>query len=163
MANTATSSTTAAGTPNSAGDDGPFTGGCACHQRETGSAFALNAMYEAPLVGLSTAVQPELVETSTASGNPQTIARCPACRVAVWSSYGTHGGDRVRIIRVGTLDNPDLFPPEMHIYTSTKQPWLNLSGDVPFVPEFYHLPDVWPKERLERLQRALGTSVGVGE
>lgn len=158
--------------------DGPFTGGCACRlirytlakrpifihachcrycQRETGSAFALNAMYEANLVTITTSVEPDYVETPTQSGNPQTIARCPSCHVAVWSNYGTHGGDRIRIIRVGTLDEPDTwgFDPEMHIYTGTKLPWVVLTGEVPFVKEFYNIPDVWPKEKLNRLGQAL--------
>ncbi|KAK9773414.1 putative Glutathione-dependent formaldehyde-activating, GFA [Seiridium cardinale] len=157
--------------------DGPFTGGCACQrtryalpsrpiyihachcrycQRETGSAFALNAMYEANLVTLTTPTEPQLIQTPTKSGNPQTIARCPTCGVAVWSHYGTHGGGVIRIIRVGTLDEPDAwgFAPEMHIYTSTKQPWVVLSGEVPLVEEFYDFSDYWPKERLERLNRA---------
>ncbi|KAH6651658.1 glutathione-dependent formaldehyde-activating, GFA [Truncatella angustata] len=172
----------ASNTPASAKPQGPFTGGCACRtiryslpsrpiyihachcrycQRETGSAFALNAMYEAGLVNVTTPAQPELVPTSTESGTPQTIARCPHCRVAVWSNYGKHGGDHIRIIRVGTLDEPDVagFEPEMHIYTSTKQPWVVLTGEVPFVDEFYDLPDYWPQDRLERLNRALEASL----
>jgi hypothetical protein len=158
------------------GSAGPFEGGCACLQirytvpcrpiyihachcrfcqRETGSAFALNAVYEAALVTVTTSTGPEMVQPPTASGNPQTISRCPSCKVAIWSSYGTHGGDSIHIIRVGTFDNPDLFPPEMHIYTSTKQPWVELNGYVPFVAEFYRMPDYWPRQRLQRLDRAL--------
>lgn len=167
--------------PAASKPQGPFTGGCACStirytlptrpiyihachchycQRETGTAFALNAMYEAGLVTLTTPTQPDLIRTPTQSGSPQTIARCPQCHVAVWSSYGTHGGDRFRIIRVGTLDEPDAweFGPEMHIYTSTKQPWVVLDGTVPFVDEFYNKADYWPEERLDRLNRALGIS-----
>ncbi|KAI4597871.1 hypothetical protein KJ359_004148 [Pestalotiopsis sp. 9143b] len=160
--------------------EGPFTGGCgcravrytlprrpiyihACHcrycQRETGSSFALNAMYEEPLVRPSaeSARQPELVRTPARSGNPQTIARCPECRVAVWSNYGKHGGDRLTVVRVGTLDDPGAwgFEPEMHIYTSTKQPWVVLPDHVPRVPEFYDFKDYWPQDRLDRLAKAL--------
>ncbi|KAI0123575.1 glutathione-dependent formaldehyde-activating, GFA [Xylariales sp. AK1849] len=164
--------------------EGPFDGGCACRQirytlprrpiyvhachcrycqRETGSSFALNAMYEANLVTVTTPTEPEFIETPTQSGAPQTIARCPTCKVAVWGSYGAHGGNLIRIIRVGTLDEPDLFPPEMHIYTSTKQPWVELKGDVPFVEEFYHKPDYWPKDRLERLDDVFKHDAGSKE
>jgi hypothetical protein len=55
-------------------------------QRETGTAHALNALYEADRVA-HTAGKPEIVVTPSASGKGQKIARCPACRVAVWSNY----------------------------------------------------------------------------
>ena len=66
----------------------------ACHctwcQRETGTAHALNALFEADHV-VHTAGQPELVQTPSASGRGQIIARCPHCRVAVWSNYSQAG------------------------------------------------------------------------
>lgn len=129
--------------------------GCHCRycQRETGAAFAVNAMYEAELVQQTTSTAVDVIETPTKSGKPHWISRCPHCKVALWSSYGTHGGSAVRIVRVGTLDEPDLFSPEMHIYTSTKQEWVYLDPAVPAVPEFYNNKDYWPKERLERLNR----------
>lgn len=65
---------------------------CHCRwcQRESGSAFALNAMIEADRV-TSLGIAPELVNTPSASGQGQVIARCPACRVAVWSHYAGAG------------------------------------------------------------------------
>ncbi len=96
----------------------------ACHcrwcQRETGTAHALNALYEADRV-VHTAGEPEIVLTPSASGKGQKIARCPTCRVAVWSNYA-QAGDSVRFVRVGTMDNPDLCPPDIYIFTSSKQP-----------------------------------------
>ena len=66
----------------------------ACHcrwcQRETGTAHALNALYEADRV-VHTAGEPEIVLTPSASGKGQKIARCPTCRVAVWSNYAQAG------------------------------------------------------------------------
>ena len=35
-------------------------------------------------------------------------------------------GNAVRFIRVGTLDEPDRLPPDIHIFTSSKQPWVVL-------------------------------------
>lgn len=32
----------------------------------------------------------------------------------------------LHLIRVGSLDKPDRLPPEVHIYTSTRQPWVVL-------------------------------------
>ena len=39
--------------------------------------------------------------------------------------------DAVHFVRLGTLDNPDAFPPDIHIFTSSKQPWVNLDGRAP--------------------------------
>lgn len=132
---------------------------CHCHycQRETGSAFALNAIYEAQAVRLTTSTNPDYVKTPTQSGKGQTIARCPNCRVAVWSSYGAHAGESLRIIRVGTLDDPVgwNFVPDMHIYTADKQPWVTLDPSVPSVNGFYEFKDYWPNDKLERLAKAL--------
>ena len=75
--------------------------------------------------------------------------RCPTCRVALWSNY-PGAGDKVRFVRVGTLDNPDALPPDIHIYTMSKQPWVVLPEGARAVPEFYDIRATWPKESLER-------------
>jgi hypothetical protein len=119
---------------------------CHCRwcQRETGSAFAINALIEADRVELLAAA-PEIVDTPSNSGKGQKIARCPVCRVAVWSNYAG-AGDGVRFIRVGTLLEPDRLPPDIHIFTSTKQPWVVLPDGVPAVPEYYDRRRYWPAE-----------------
>ena len=132
---------------------GPIFVNC-CHcrwcQRESGAAFALNAMIEADRVVLLKGV-PEMVATPSASGNGQTFARCPTCRVALWSNYAG-AGDAVRFIRVGTLDAPDRLPPDIHIYTASKQPWVVIPPGVPAVPEYYSRDDYWPEESRARWQ-----------
>ena len=127
-----------------------FVNCCHCRwcQRETGSAFAINAMIEADRVEL-TAGQPEPVDTPSASGKGQKIWRCPTCRVALWSNYGG-AGDKVRFVRVGTLDDPDAMPPDIHIFTTTKQPWVVLPAGTPAVPEYYNPKATWPKDSQER-------------
>jgi len=121
---------------------------CTWCQRETGSAFAINAMIEAERVVLLRG-EVDVVDTPSASGKGQRIARCPHCRVAVWSNYGG-GGDAVRFVRVGTLDEPDRLPPDVHIFTSTKQRWVVLPPGTPAVAEYYKASELWPKESLER-------------
>jgi hypothetical protein len=149
--------------------DPPFEGGCTCRQvryrmtsrplfvncchcrwcqRETGTAFAHNAMIEADRVELLGG-EPELVLTPSLSGKGQRIWRCPNCRVAVWSNY-PGAGDAVRFVRVGTLDNPDALPPDAHIFTQSKQPWVVIPEGVPALPEFYDIRTTWPPESLER-------------
>jgi hypothetical protein len=147
----------------------PFDGGCTCRhvryrmtsaplfvhcchcrwcQRETGASFALNAMIESDRVVL---LQGEVavVDTPSESGKGQKISRCPRCQVAVWSNYAG-GGDALRFVRVGTLDEPDRLPPDIHIFTMSRQPWVVLPPGARAVAEYYKASEEWPKESLER-------------
>ena len=121
---------------------------CTWCQRETGTAFALNAMIEADRVELLQG-EVEVINTPSNSGRGQKISRCPKCRIALWSNY-SGAGDAVRFVRVGTLDDAGGFPPDIHIFTSTKQPWVVLPEGTPAVPEYYKAAEHWPKESLER-------------
>jgi hypothetical protein len=123
---------------------------CHCRwcQRETGSAFALNAMIETDRV-TSIGEPPDLVDTPSASGKGQQIARCPHCRVAVWSHYAG-AGKAVAFVRVGTLDAPDRLPPDIHIFTASKQPWVVLPAGTPAVPQYYRAAQYWPADSLQR-------------
>lgn len=123
---------------------------CHCRwcQRESGASFALNAMIESVRVVLL-AGEPELIDTPSASGQGQLIARCPQCRIALWSHY-PGAGRVVAFVRVGTLDEPDRLPPDIHIFTESKQPWVLLPPDQPAVPEYYDRAHYWPAESLAR-------------
>ena len=123
---------------------------CHCRwcQRETGTAFALNAMIEADRVEL-TSGEVESVDTPSNSGKGQKIWRCPICYVAIWSNYAG-AGDKVRFMRVGTLDEPDRLPPDIHIFTMSKQPWVILPEGVPVMREYYNPREMWPKASQER-------------
>jgi hypothetical protein len=123
---------------------------CHCRwcQRETGASFALNAMIEADRVSLLKG-EVEVVDTPSNSGKGQKISRCPKCRIALWSNYAG-AGDAVRFVRVGTLDEPDRLPPDIHIFTASKQPWVVLPSDMPAMEEYYERASYWPKESLER-------------
>ena len=127
---------------------------CHCRwcQRESGASFALNAMIESDRVELIRGA-PEMVATPSNSGKGQNIARCPRCRIALWSHYAG-AGERITFVRVGTLDRPDLLPPDIHIFTASKQPWLLLPDSVPAVAEYYDREQFWPSESLAR-RRAL--------
>lgn len=127
---------------------------CHCRwcQRETGSAFALNALIETDRV-TQLGGEPTLVDTPSESGKGQLIARCPRCFVAVWSHYAG-AGRRVAFVRVGTLDAPDALPPDIHIFTASRQPWVVLPPGTPAVPGYYDREACWPAESLAR-RRAL--------
>jgi len=131
----------------------------ACHcrwcQRETGSAFVINAVVEASHVPLLQG-EVELIDTPSASGRGQKVARCPRCRVALWSHY-PQAGPTVCFVRVGTLDDPSAFPPDVHIYTNSKQTWLPLPEGARAFAEFYEVPAVWPAESLARMVKLRAT------
>jgi hypothetical protein len=160
-------------------DGGPFQGGCDCRavryemtsaplfvncchcrwcQRETGASFALNAMIEAERVRLISG-EPEIVNTPSNSGKGQRISRCPECRIALWSNYAG-AGDAVRFVRVGTLDEPDRFPPGAFIFTASKQPWVVLPPEIPAFEIYYERDKLWPKESLERREAMLARAKG---
>jgi hypothetical protein len=124
---------------------------CHCRwcQRESGAAFALNAMIEADRVE-HLGIEPEIVDTPSNSGTGQLIARCPKCRIAIWSHYGRY--TPVRFVRVGTLDNPDAFPPDIHIFTASKQPWVVIPPGAHAVAEYYDFREYWPAASIERRQ-----------
>jgi hypothetical protein len=155
--------------------ESPLTGGCDCRhiryrlesrplfvhcchcrwcQRETGSAFVLNAMIETDRV-TRLGPEPELVDTPSASGKGQKIARCPHCRIAVWSHYAGAGA-LLSFVRVGTLDEPDRLPPDIHIFTESKQPWVVLPAGAAVVPQYYDRKKYWPEDSIERLDTLFG-------
>jgi hypothetical protein len=121
----------------------PFAVHC-CHcrdcQRETGSAFVINGLVETLHVEV-TAGAPETIDTPSASGKGQQIVRCPTCKVALWSHYGGMG-DKAAFVRVGTLDDPDSCPPQVHIFTRSKQPWFELPRDAHAFEVFYSRDDL---------------------
>ena len=128
-----------------------------CHctdcQRQTGSAFVLNALIEADRVELLSGA-PEPVTMPTESGLPHDIYRCPKCRVAVWSTYG--GRTKIRFVRVGTLENAAALPPDVHIYMRSKLPWVMLPAGVPAFEAYYESQKLWPADSLARRRAVLG-------
>lgn len=122
-----------------------------CHcldcQRQTGSAFVLNALIETDRLEILKG-EPEAVPVPTDSGRPHDIYRCARCKVPVWSDYGRRGV--LRFVRVGTLDAPSALTPDVHIYTRSKLPWVKLPEDVPAFEEYYVTQALWPAESLKR-------------
>jgi len=129
---------------------------CHCHwcQRESGASFALNAMIEADRVTLLQG-EPKMIATPSNSGKGQDICRCQKCHVALWSNYAA-AADKVHFIRVGTLDEAHRLPPDIHIHTASKQPWVVIPDEHPSVEEYYDRKKYWSAESLERRKRVLG-------
>jgi len=125
---------------------------CHCRwcQRETGASFALNAMIETERLELTHGA-PIIIATPSESGKGQRIARCPQCQIALWSHY-SGAGEAIAFVRVGTLDEPDRLPPDIHIFTASKQPWVVLPEGTPAVAEYYDRARYWPQASLARRQ-----------
>ena len=129
---------------------------CHCHwcQRETGSAFALNALIETGSIEVLQG-EPERVSVPSNSGAGQQIVRCPKCQVALWSFYGG-AGDAMAFVKVGTLEDADAIAPDIHIYTESKQPWVTLPDDVPCMPQYYDAREHWPEASQARYRELVG-------
>lgn len=130
-----------------------------CHctdcQHQTGSAFVINALIEAKHVKMSG--ETEVITLPTDSGQPHDVTRCPKCETALWSDYGRR--KTVFFIRVGTLDKPSAVPPDVHIFTRSKIPWVDLSkpgkGATTKKPArvfkaYYDTKKEWPAASLQR-------------
>lgn len=126
---------------------------CTWCQRETGSAFALNALIETSHVELAKDTV-EVIHTPSQSGKGQDIFRCKVCKVAVWSHYALAQG-KICFVRVGTLDNATLFAPDIHIFTSTRLSWVQLPLGIPAVEDYYRRSQYWPRESLDRYRQAV--------
>ena len=128
---------------------------CTWCQRESGAAFALNAMIEANRIKLFNG-EPETVKISSNSGKGQKIVRCSRCRIAVWSHYAG-AGLKVAFVRVGTLDRPDHCPPDIHIFTASKQKWIVIPPDAHAMHGYYKADKYWPAASLKRRAAMMGS------
>jgi hypothetical protein len=127
----------------------------ACHcrdcQKQTGSAFVLNIWIEKQHVEADHAL-PASVMLTAGSGKPHEIFFCRNCGTRLWSKYYAAPGDTL-LVRAGTLDHPEAIAPDVHIFTRSKLPWLELPKDARAFEAFYDIPKVWPAESLERWRR----------
>ena len=124
---------------------------CHCHwcQRVTGTAFSVNAMVEADQVALL-AGAPEAVPTPSTLPEGQLFHRCPRCRVRLWTNHPSLG-EGVRFVAVGTLDEPARVPPDIHVHTASKLPWVVVPEGAPAFAEDYNPEEVWADARIARL------------
>ena len=132
----------------------------ACHcrdcQKQTGSAFVLNLWIERRFVESSGDAPVAFRLPPGSSGKPHDVFRCGKCGTALWSKYHAAPGDTV-LLRAGTLDEPSQVTPDVHIYTRSKAPWLQLPEGARTFPGYYKMADVWAPESLARWQALLAS------
>ncbi|KAB8217700.1 Mss4-like protein [Aspergillus novoparasiticus] len=153
----------------------PLQGGCACGsiryqveapplfihcchctdcQRETGSAFALNMLIESEHVKILTGAELQVITTASDRDPGQQILRCAKCYVALRSFYPDHG-PFISFIRVGTLDQPRVVTPDIHLFVRSKVPWLLLPDGVLKKEELYNIEEVWTEQSILRRKAVL--------
>ena len=123
----------------------------ACHcrqcQRITGSAFVLNALIEKSRVDVLSGEMNSVHFSDTF----HTAHFCPECATYLWSEYNSGRFDDCWFVRVGTLDEPDRMPPDVHIFTESKQPWFAIPDHAPRFEKFYKISETWDKDSIARM------------
>jgi len=130
---------------------------CHCRdcQKQTGGAFAINALIERGSIALDAgSQQPVRVTMQTDSRRPHDIYRCAECETALWSDYGRR--EVMVFLRVATLDNAREIEPDVHIFTRSKLPWVQLPPNARSFDVYYDMQKEWPPESLARRRAILG-------
>ena len=133
-----------------------FTQACHCKDCKvlTGSSYVVNSsVLENTLI-----VEGEVSSTERKAGSGASCKTyfCIKCGTYVYADYDS--AVRRLTVRTKTLDNPEKFPPQVHIFTKNKDPWLNLSDDVICFKEMYDPKKIWPEESLNRYNKYLKTN-----
>ena len=95
---------------------------CRSCQKAVGAAFNARLMFRADEVNLSGPVKIAYSSPAVKRGF------CPECGTTVLSGRDAAG---FLAVTSGSLDDPGLFRPSMHIWISSKQPWLKLDDGLP--------------------------------
>ena len=126
----------------------------ACHcrdcQRLTGSAFVINVWIESDRVEVGPTA-PKSFRLRGGSGKGHDVFFCEVCGTYVWSSY--HAAPSSLFVRAGTLDDQHAVKPDVHIFTRSKVPWLELPKGARAFKTFYDLDEVWSADSKKRLAR----------
>ncbi|MBO9712898.1 GFA family protein [Sphingomonas sp.] len=105
----------------------PLTYACHCTlcQRSTGASFA----HQMPVreAVLSVEGSPLEVAMTGPSGSRSIQRYCPECLTRLYNTNEARPG--LVIVRAGTIDGSERLSPVVHIFTSTKQPWITLPED----------------------------------
>ena len=130
-----------------------FTQACHCKDCKvlTGSSYIVNSsVLENTLI-----VEGEVSSTELKAGSGASYKTyfCTKCGTYVYADYDSAVGRLT--VRTKTLDNSEKFPPQVHIFTKDKDPWLNLSEDVICFKEMYDQKKTWPEESLNKYNEYL--------
>ncbi|WP_435416952.1 GFA family protein [Parerythrobacter aurantius] len=103
-----------------------------CHckncQRQSGSAFS--TIIGIPEAALSVEGEVKAFADSGESGQPVVREFCPDCGSPLFSKVAAAPG--LVFIKAGTLDDTSAFAPSMHLWTRSKQAWVDVGGQLAF-------------------------------
>ena len=130
-----------------------FTQACHCKDCKvlTGSSYVVNSsVLENTLI-----VEGDVSSTELKAGSGASCKTyfCTKCGAYVYADYDS--AIKRLTLRTKTLNNSEKFPPQVHIFTKDKDPWLNLSEDVICFEEMYDPKKIWPEESLKRYNQYL--------
>ena len=127
---------------------------CHCHscQKRTGSAFSMGVIV--PEAALQVSGELTAWSRQSAAGTTNTRHSCAACGNIIYGTDDT--GLNMAKVQAGTLDDTAGVAPDVHMWTTSKQPWLSLSAAV---PQFETQPD----SPMELLQAALDYRAARGD
>jgi hypothetical protein len=105
-------------------DEPIFVNCCHCRQCQkiSGSAFAINCMIEADRV--------EILRGEDELALDDEQARCRQCGVLLWAGHRLFG-DRIKFLRLGTLDESERIEPTAHFFVRSKHPWITVPDGIP--------------------------------
>ena len=100
---------------------------CSDCQRTGGGPFAVGLMVPSE----SFNVRGDLQAYTTIGSSGQEVHRhfCPRCGSGIYLETAAVPGNV--FLKAGVLDDAGWVKPEMHIFTVTKQPWLDLADSLP--------------------------------
>ena len=101
---------------------------CRDCQKASGAGFATCLVMSESAVDV-TAGRPRQFTVKSADGNTVTREFCGDCGSPLFTRAAILPD--LRIIKAGTLDDASWLKPRMHLWTSTKQPWLGLGDQLP--------------------------------
>ena len=126
---------------------------CHCNrcQAQTGTAFVTQVFIERAALELLSGtlkVTDEATEEDGARTAGHRMHRCATCLAPIFSVYG--GNDLLAVVKGGTLEDLDAFPPGAHLWVENRVPWITLPEDTPSFAQNYSPAEVWPKAALAR-------------
>ena len=103
----------------------------ACHctdcQRQSGSAFGMTLVVSEEDFQL-TKGDVKTYSLKSAAGRPKLGAFCPNCGTRIYHKPEWRKG--MVSVKPGTLDDTSGLKPTLHLWTSSKQPWITISEGV---------------------------------
>ena len=135
-----------------------FTQACHCKDCKilTGSSYVINSsVLENTLIVEGEVSSSEGLKGG--SGKPFKAYFCTKCGTYLYTDYDSAVG-RMNV-RTKTLDESKEFPPQVHIFTKDRDPWLNLKDNVIFFEKMYDPKTTWPKESLTRYKEYIDSKL----